>query len=131
MNGIDYLLDTNIILGLLKLNPDTLALIEDRQIVVQQCAYSAITRMELLGYPGITSAEELLILDKPARLTYLPITAAVEDIAIRLRRTRRVKLPGAIVVASALESGAELLTFDHQLQILMAAELICRSENAD
>lgn len=131
MNGIDYLLDTNIILGLLKLNPDTLALIEDRQIVVQQCAYSAITRMELLGYPGITSAEELLILDKLARLTYLPITAAVEDIAIRLRRTRRVKLPDAIVVASALESGAELLTFDHQLQILMAAELIGRSENAD
>ena len=32
MSGIDYLLDTNFILGLLKSNPETLALINDRQI---------------------------------------------------------------------------------------------------
>ena len=88
MNGIDYLLDTNFILGLLKSSPDTLALINDRRIGAQQCAYSAITRMELLGFPGITSAEELLIQDRLARLTYLPISPAVEDVAIRLRRTR-------------------------------------------
>ncbi len=36
---------------------------------------------------------------------------------------RRVKLPDAIVAASALEAGVELLTFDRQLQSLMAAEL--------
>lgn len=123
MNGIDYLLDTNIILGLLKSNPDALALIEERHIAVHQCAYSAISRMELLGFPGITSAEELLIQDRLARLMYLPISPAVEDVAIRLRRTRRVKLPDAIVAASALEAGVELLTFDRQLQSLMAAEL--------
>ena len=131
MNGIDYLLDTNIILGLLKSNPDTLALIEDRHILVQQCAYSAITRMELLGYPGITNTEELLILDKLTRLIYLPITTAVEDVAIRLRRTRRVKLPDAIVAASALATGAELLTCDQQLLTLMADELAGRSANSD
>ena len=61
MNGIDYLLDTNFILGLLKSNPDTLALINDSRIGLQQCAYSAITRMELLGFPGITTTEESLI----------------------------------------------------------------------
>ena len=52
MNGIDYLLDTNVILGLLKSSPDTLAQIEDRRIGVQQCAYSAISRMELLTFDG-------------------------------------------------------------------------------
>ena len=82
MNGNDYLLDTNFILGLLKSSPDTLAQIEDRHIGVQQCAYSAISRMELLGFPGVTSAEELLIQDRLARLTYLPISPAVEDVAI-------------------------------------------------
>ena len=51
MNGINYLLDTNFILGLLKSNPDTLALINDSRIGLQQCAYSAIARMELLGFP--------------------------------------------------------------------------------
>ena len=85
--------------------------------------------MELLGFPGITSAEEVLIQAKMASLIYLPITSAVEDMAISLRRTRRVKLPDAIVAASALEAGAELLTFDHQLQSLMAVELHGRSTN--
>ena len=97
MNGIDYLLDTNFILGLLKSSPDSLEVINERQIGVQQCAYSAIARMELLGFPGITSAEESLIQDKLTRLMYLPLTSAVEDVAIRLRRTRRLKLPDAIV----------------------------------
>lgn len=131
MNGIDYLLDTNFILGLLKSSPDTLALINERHIGVHQCAYSAITRMELLGFTGITRAEESLIQDKLARLTYIPITPAVEDVAIRLRRTRRVKLPDAIVAASALDVGAELLTFDRQLQSVVADELASRAKNSN
>ena len=131
MNGIDYLLDTNFILGLLKSSPDTLALIKERSIGVQQCAYSAITRMELLGFPGITPDEESLIQDKLARLMYLPITPEVEDVAIHLRRTRRVKLPDAIIAASALDAGAELLTFDHLLQSIVADELVLRATAKD
>ncbi len=64
MNGIDYLLDTNLILGLLKSDPDTLALIGDRPIEAGRCAYSAITRMELLGFPGVTPLERSLSLGK-------------------------------------------------------------------
>jgi len=79
--------------------------------------------MELLGFPGITSAEELLIRQKLARLTHLAITASVEDIAIRLRRIRKVKLPDAIIAATALSVGAELITFDRQLQGVFADEL--------
>jgi predicted nucleic acid-binding protein len=130
VNGINYLLDTNFILGLLKSTPEAMALIEDRNMNVQQCAYSAISRMELLGYSAITNAEESLIQDKLMRLTYLPITSMVENVAIRLRRTRRVKLPDAIIVATALEAGVELITFDYQLQSLMADELTGRPVNA-
>lgn len=131
MNGIDYPLDTNFILGLLKSSPDTLALINERQIESHQCAYSAITRMELLGFPGITRAEETLIRHKLARLTYLPITLIVEDVAIRLRRTRKVKLPDAIIAASALVVGAEVLTFDRQLQNIVAEELASQATKTD
>ena len=131
MNGLDYLLDTNFILGLLKSNPDTLALINERQIESHQCAYSAITRMELLGFPGITRAEESLIQYKLERLTYLPITLMVEDVAIRLRRTRKVKLPDAIIAASALVVGAEVLTFDRQLLNIVAEELASQVTKPD
>lgn len=82
MSGIDYLLDTNFIPGLLKSSPETLALINERRIESFQCAYSAITRMELLGFPGITPAEEALIQEKLARLTCQPMTSTVEDIAM-------------------------------------------------
>lgn len=127
MNGIDYLLDTNFILGLLKSSPETLALINERQIKSHQCAYSAITRMELLGFPGITSAEESLIQQKLARLTHLAVTGSVEDVAIRLRRTRKVKLPDAIVAATALSVGVELITFDRQLQEVFAEEFAAQA----
>lgn len=123
MNGIDYLLDTNFILGLLKSSPEALARINDRQIESHQCAYSAITRMELLGFPGITRSEELLILGKLAHLMYLPITPGIENIAINLRRTHKVKLPDAIIAASALSVGAELLTLDRQLQGVVDTQL--------
>lgn len=123
MNGIDYLLDTNFILGLLKSVPETLALIEQRQIEARQCAYSAITRMELLGFPGLTPDEEALIGCKLAQLAYQPITPTIENEAIRLRRSHNIKLPDAIIAASALTLGAALLTHDKKLQSILALEM--------
>ena len=131
MNGNSYLPDTNFILGLLQSSPDTLALINTRQIESHQCAYSAITRMELLGFPGITRAEESLIQERLAHLTYLPISSAVEDIAIRLRRTYKLKLPDAIIASSALAVGVELLTFDRQLQSMLDDEMAAQPTKPD
>lgn len=126
MTGVDYVLDTNFILGLLKSSPEALALIEERQIDVERCGYSAISRMELLGFRGITGTEDTLIRDKLAHLTYLAITSAIEEETIRLRRTRQMKLPDAIIAASALDAGAELLTFDRQLQSAVAEHIAGR-----
>jgi predicted nucleic acid-binding protein len=112
MSGIKYLLDTNCILGLLKATPEVLDLVAQRTLLASECAYSAITRMELLGYPGITAAEEQLIVDRLSKFTYRAITIEVEDGAIALRRARKVKLPDAIVAATAIHHGLELLTFD-------------------
>jgi predicted nucleic acid-binding protein len=97
MSGIKYLLDTNCILGLLKASPEVLDLVSQRALLASECAYSAITRMELLGYPGITAAEEQLIVDRLSKFTYRAITIEVEDGAIALCRARKVKLPNAII----------------------------------
>ena len=122
MSGIKYLLDTNFIIGILKSNPVVLADMSARQVLVGECAYSAITRMELLGFPGITREEELLIRQKLAKITYLPLTSATEDLAISLRQTRTVKLPDAIIAATALCFGLELLTLDKRLATIAQAE---------
>jgi len=115
MSGIKYLLDTNFILGLLKATPEVLAIVTERDLLASSCAYSAVTRMELLGYPNITSDEERLIADRLSKFTYLSISSEVEDLAIALRRTRKLKLPDALIAATAIHYGLELLTMDQAL----------------
>lgn len=50
---------------------------------------------------------------------YLPITREIEDQAIALRRQRRIKLPDALIAATALHNGLELLTLDAGLLSVM------------
>ena len=119
MNGVEYLLDTNFILGMLKSTPVVLEQLAVQHLVASQCAYSAVTRMELLGFPGITLEEDELIRYRLAQFKYLPIDSAVEDQAIQLRRSRRVKLPDALIAATALCHGLQLLTLDSGLMSVM------------
>lgn len=50
------------------------------------------------------------------RPKYLSVTRAVEDIAIDLRQARKVKLPDAVIAATAICAGLSLLTLDNHLQ---------------
>ena len=50
MSGAKVLLDTNFILSMRKNAPEVLADIAARNLVADECAYSAVTRMELLGF---------------------------------------------------------------------------------
>ena len=115
MSGIKYLLDTNFVLGLLKATPEVIAIVTERDLLASHCAYSAVTRMELLGYPNMTSDEERLISDRLSKFTYLSISYEVEDLAIALRRTRKLKLPDALIAATAIHYSLELLTLDQAL----------------
>lgn len=116
MSGTEYLLDTNFILGMLKSTPAVTEVLNTNSLLASQCAYSAVTRMELLGFPGITPDEETVIRSALEKFTYLPIDSAVEDMAIQLRRSRRVKLPDALIAATALCHDLQLLSMDLGLQ---------------
>lgn len=120
MSGTKYLLDTNFILGLLSSQPEVLSEVAARKLLISECAYSAITRMELLGFTGIEREEESLIRQRLGRMTYLPVTRAIEDIAIDLRQTRKIKLPDAVIAATAICAGLSLLTLDQHLQAVFA-----------
>lgn len=122
MSGIKYLLDTNFILGLLKATPEVAALVAGRTILAAECGYSAITRMELLGFAGLTESEDVLIRQRLSQLTYCPVVSGIEDFAIALRRARQIKLPDAIIAATANYHSAELLTLDMRLDAVMRAK---------
>lgn len=48
-----FLLDTNFILGMLKETPEVVELIQMERLMAGECAYSAITRMELCIDPAV------------------------------------------------------------------------------
>lgn len=114
MNGVDYLLDTNIIIGLLKGNGQAVSLTQG--VRLSACAYSTITRIELLGFVGITLHEERTVKALLDRMTYLSLSPAIEELTIQFRRQHRTKLPDSIIAAIAKVYGLELLTLDKALQ---------------
>lgn len=115
MNGIEWLLDTNIVVGLLKGQAAAVALAEAQNLELSRAAVSQITRMELLGFHGLSDEEEVAIRDFLQCCRILFIEEDVERQAIVLRRNGQCKLPDAIIAATAQVRGFKLLTLDQRL----------------
>jgi predicted nucleic acid-binding protein len=67
----------------------------------------------LLSFPTLTQTEEKTIRNFLDEIQIVEITPDVRDSAIRLRRDHRLKLPDAIIAATALTFNALLLTNDN------------------
>lgn len=115
MSGVEYLLDTNSVLGVLREDETVFNILRKYNIASRHCAYSPITRIELLGFPNMNSKEEYLILQLLKDMTKLHLVVDVEDIAIDMKRQHRIKLPDAVILATALHHRLQLLTFDKDL----------------
>ncbi|MDA0268147.1 MAG: type II toxin-antitoxin system VapC family toxin [Cyanobacteria bacterium] len=121
MSGSKFLLDTNFVIGLLKGNEQIQNILCDRTVAIDACAYSFITRIELLGFPAITESEIQGITKLLSMLQYLPMNQEIEDSTIHIRRHYKLKIPDAIIAATAKVNRLELLTLDQQLAHHMAA----------
>jgi hypothetical protein len=76
---------------------------------------SVITEMELLCHPGLnarTSRHTRAFLDDIALVELSP---AIRDAAIGLRRRSRLRLPDAIIAATAIDCDATLLSNDRRM----------------
>lgn len=76
---------------------------------------SVITELELLFYPEMAAGEEQLVRAFLSELTVVGLNADIRESTIRLRRTHRLKLPDAIICATAYALNATLLTNDTRL----------------
>lgn len=100
-----YLLDTNAVIY--PLNGRLVC-----PLSVGQYSVSIITEIELLSFSDLSDGEGQKIRDFLVLLDRVRLTDAVRDETIRLRRKNRLKLPDAIIAASALTHDATLLTND-------------------
>lgn len=109
------LVDTNVVIGLLKAQAASVNLLKASNCQLSGLAVSQITRLELLGFMGIAASEIRAIESFLSSIQVLPISSKVEAQTIALRQTKKIKLPDAIVAATALTHGLELLTLDTSL----------------
>lgn len=63
---------------------------------------SVITRMELLGWSGATGDQLIKLASYVDRAEVFPLLEAIILQTIELRRHRRIKLPDAVIAATAL-----------------------------
>jgi predicted nucleic acid-binding protein len=76
---------------------------------------SVIVRMELQAKRGLPPEELAKRKSFIEAITVIPLKADVEEEAIKLRQYTGLKLPDAIIAATAIKAGAVLLSHDSRL----------------
>lgn len=102
------LLDTNIVIYLQK------GMLLD-SLPIAQYAISVITEMELRSYPAITESQEQSLNSLINDIQVIGLTDAIKEQAIKLRKEHLLKLPDAVICATAITEQAVLLTNDKRL----------------
>lgn len=105
-----WLFDTNVLIDAFAGRADSVrAITSARMAGLEWIGYSAVTRLEVLGFPGLTSADEHGLRNPLDQFSEAPIDDAVIERAIEIRKLVRIKIPDALVAATALIYEASLL----------------------
>ena len=106
-----YLLDSNALIYAVR--PDARNAPFRLWVKHPDAVVSAINRVEVLGFTRLTVADARAFAAMFLLLPQLPVTAEVLDQAVKIRQQFRIKTPDAIVAATALVHGLELITADN------------------
>ena len=118
MNGNRFLADTNCFIYLLDKHPSLQYLLESEWV------FSFITEIELLGKPGILQSEIKNINGLLSICIKAPHTDSINKTAIQLKQQYKMKVPDALIAATAIEQKIPLLTFDKDFIRIKEVDLI-------
>ncbi|MEH2330322.1 type II toxin-antitoxin system VapC family toxin [Nostoc sp.] len=76
---------------------------------------SVITEIELLSYPSLSLEEETQIIDFLNKITIIGIDSNIKNLTIAFRKQYKLRLPDAIIAATAKSLNATLFTNDVRL----------------
>jgi hypothetical protein len=111
MSGERFLLDTNAIVALLRAEHG----LPERLMGASWVGISIISRIEFLVFSGLVEADRSCFDEFLRRVEVIGMDgqdAELIESIIRLRRSYRLKLPDAIIAASALREKATLVSAD-------------------
>lgn len=104
-----YLIDSNIFIYAAAGSKEALSVL-DQANIGDWNGYSAITRLEVLGYSRFAEDEEKKLLDMLACFNEYDVSRSIINEAIKLRKMAAIKAPDAIIAATARIHGATLVT---------------------
>lgn len=107
MSGESILLDTNIVLYLLRGDDELEVLLQDATVFL-----SVITKVELLSHPALDAQGERVIRDLLDQVKLMEFTGPIQERTIAFRRKHKLKLPDAAIAATAAFLGVRLITAD-------------------
>lgn len=123
MSGTNILVDTNILIYFLKGNEKI------KSIFIEQIPIiSFISELELLSFPGLNTTDTKLIRSFLSDIKVVDINKTIKEKAIQYRRDNNVKLPDAIIAATAFYENIPLLTADKDFEKILDWEVFIFEE---
>jgi predicted nucleic acid-binding protein len=119
VNGNSLFVDTNILLYLLAGDVTIAELLNEKHIYV-----SFVTELELLGYSNLSAIDLKAIQEIFQEVTIIDINTEIKKEVIALRKQYKLKLPDAIIAATAAVNHLPLLTADKQFSQISALNLL-------
>ncbi len=114
MNGKRYFFDTNTIVALLKGNSEIVKLATEAEFI----AISVISRLEFFAFASLSAVDKNLFERFVSRVTVVDLAMhnlMLLDAISEIRIQSSLKLPDAIILASAKSVNATLITADVKL----------------
>ncbi len=109
-----YLLDSNIVVLYLKGSFSKTEMMLLDNIVDTNPIVSVITSMEVLGYPFTNPQEQIITEQFILGSKVIEVNQNIVDTTIDIRRNNKIKLPDAIIAATAIAFNLTLVTMNQK-----------------
>ena len=119
MNGIRLICDTNTLIHLLKNNRTVVEFLIGKQVHI-----SAITELELFGKQNMSEREISITEIMIENCFVFDLLEPIKQIVKKIRWRYKIKLPDAIVAATAIYLDIPLVTFDSDFRNIEELKLI-------
>jgi predicted nucleic acid-binding protein len=119
MNGISLLVDTNVLIDLSEGRRQISKYVQGNHIHI-----SIITEIELLGWPGISNVQKTFFKNLIADCTVVDLSQNIKEMTIGLKQRHKIKLPDAVIAATATFLDIPLLTRDAGFEKIKSLNLL-------
>lgn len=119
MNGSKIFADTNSLIYLYDGNETVSEILNGKTVFI-----SFITEIELLSKPNLTSVQINLLQELLKDFVIIDINKTIKETAASIRRENRIKLPEAIIAATAKHLSIPIVTADSDFQEIAGVDVL-------